>query len=448
MQVITALDYALLPVFLGLIYFIAFRFRNRYYPLTHPWRKYFIPGLSLKLFGALFIGLIYQYYYGDGDTFRYFHDAQLINASFSDSYVTWFNLVFHIPSIDEPAFYKYTSQLSWYTDPASFTVSSVASFLGIATYTTYLPTALLFAAISFTGLWALFRTFAKIHPRFVRPIAVATLFIPSVFVWGSGIFKDTICMFALGWLTYTTFRVLIRRDFSATNIFFVIICFALVARVKIYILVGFVPALLLWILFSYLQRIQNSVLRVFTKITMLFGFAIISFIAFESLGDKLGRYSFTKIAETSEVTRNYISLISGDEGSAYNLGEFDSQDPASMLTKFPAAVNVTLYRPYLWESRKVIILLSGLESFLFLVLSLRVLFSLGLKKTIGTITQDPNIQFCLVFSILFAFAVGISTYNFGALSRYKIPALPYFALALVLIYYKHNPPSKKIFFFF
>ena len=417
MQVITALDYALLPVYVGVIYFIAYRIRNRYYPLNHPWRKYFIPGLSLKLFGALFISLIYQYYYGDGDTFRYFRDAQLVNNSFNDSYLTWFNLVFHLPSIDEPAFYKYTSQLAWYTDTASFTVSAVAAFLGVFTFTTYIPTSLLFAAFSFTGLWALFRTFAKIYPLYIRPIAVATLFIPSVFVWGSGIFKDTICMFALGWLTYTTFRVLIRRDFSFSNIFFVLVCFALVAKVKIYILVGFVPALLLWILFSYLQRIQNSVLRVFTKITVLVGFAIVSLIVFEGLGDKLGRYSFTKIAETSEITRNYISQISGDEGSAYNLGEFDSQDPTSMLTKFPAAVNVTLYRPYLWESKKVIILLSGLESFLFLVISLRVLFALGLKKTVGTIAQDPNIQFCLVFSILFAFAVGISTYNFGALSR-------------------------------
>src|SRR5689334_16332126 len=111
MQVITALDYALLPVFLGLIYFVAYRIRDRYYPSRHPWRKYFIPGLTLKLFGAFFIGLIYQYYYGDGDTFRYFQDARLINSSSGDSVLTWFNLVFHIPAFDEPAFYKYTSQL-------------------------------------------------------------------------------------------------------------------------------------------------------------------------------------------------------------------------------------------------------------------------------------------------------------------------------------------------
>ena len=43
------------------------------------------------------------------------------------------------------------------------------------------------------------------------------------------------------------------------------------------------------------------------------------------------------------------------------------------------------------------------------------------------ISKDPNLVFCLVFSIIFAFAVGISSYNFGALSRYKIPCLPFYA---------------------
>ena len=96
-------------------------------------------------------------------------------------------------------------------DPASYTVCSITAFFGIFTYNTYLPTAVLFACISFTGIWALFRTFASLYPHLTRPIAIATLFIPSVFVWGSGIFKDTICIFGLGWLTYGTFRFLYKE---------------------------------------------------------------------------------------------------------------------------------------------------------------------------------------------------------------------------------------------
>lgn len=448
MQIITALDYVLLPFFIGLIYGIAIRIRNRQYPPGHPWRGYFIPGLTVKIAGAIFIGMIYQYYYGGGDTFTYFQDARTINSSFSDSIVTWVKLLFHTPGQFDVDYYRYTSQLMWYPDRASYTVSAVAALFGSLTFTTYLPTAVLFAAVAYTGFWALFRTFVKIYPRLVRPIAIAVLFIPSTFVWGSGIFKDTICMFALGWLTYATFRFLLQRDFSVGNVLLGVVGFVLISVVKVYILIGFVPALVLWIFFSYVRGAKSRALRIALRFAIIVIFPSAFLIAFERLGSGLGRYSLTNISETSTITRNYISSISGEEGSAYDLGDFNPEQPLSMLAKFPAAVNVTLYRPYLWESKKIISFLTGLESLLFLLATLRILFLLGFKKIGAAVSSDVNIQFCLVFSILFAFAVGISSYNFGALSRYKIPALPFYTLSLFLIYYKYNPSEKKLLYWF
>src|SRR5204863_6631919 len=106
--------------------------------------------------------------------------------------------------------------------------------------------------------------------------------------------------------------------------------------------------------------------------------------------------------------------------------------------------NVTLFRPYIWESKKIIVLISALEALLFLFITLKVLFTVGIVKVWRTISNDPAIQFCLVFSIIFAFAVGISSYNFGALSRYKIPCVPFYAMALILIYYKNRPLNKPL----
>jgi hypothetical protein len=113
------------------------------------------------------------------------------------------------------------------------------------------------------------------------------------------------------------------------------------------------------------------------------------------------------------------------------------------MTKFPLAVNVTFFRPYLWEAKKVLVVLSAIEAFIFLFLTLKLLFTISLARIWKTIAGDPTIQFCLVFAIIFAFAVGISSNNFGALSRYKIPCLPFYALALILIHYKNKPASKK-----
>ncbi|MEP2024099.1 MAG: hypothetical protein ABJI85_05525, partial [Reichenbachiella sp.] len=46
--------------------------------------------------------------------------------------------------------------------------------------------------------------------------------------------------------------------------------------------------------------------------------------------------------------------------------------------------------------------------------------------------NDPIVLYCLTFSLLFAFAVGVSTYNFGTLMRYKIPVIPFYLITLTI----------------
>ena len=168
-----------------------------------------------------------------------------------------------------------------------------------------------------------------------------------------------------------------------------------------------------------------------------------SVVAMQRLTNELGKYSLENVAQTSRITGSYIYWISGDEGSSYNLGDF-SPTIGGMLSKFPLAVNVTLFRPYIWEAKKIIVLLSAIEAILFLFVTLKILFTIRVVAIWQTINRDPAIQFCIVFSLIFAFAVGISSYNFGALSRYKIPCLPFYSLAMVLIYYKNKPLNKKL----
>jgi hypothetical protein len=443
LSTLTILDFAVLPFVLGFVYIIAYRTRDRKYSRSNPLRKYYIPALSVKVFGAIFIGLIYGYYYGGGDTYYYFNQAQVINSAFDESIIKWINLLLHIPSAHDTNYYSYISRMEWYNDPASYTVVSITAFLSIFTLNTYLPTAVLFAFISFTGIWALFKTFTSLYPGLVRPIAVVILFIPSVFVWGSGIFKDTICIFGLGWLTYGTFRFLIQKNFSYGNILLSALSFFLIARVKLYILLGFIPALLVWIFFNYTQRIQNPSQKILVKfifITITLG----GFLFFmQKFSKELGKYSLENLAQTSKTTGGYIYWISGDEGSGYNLGDF-SPTLTGMLSKLPMAINVTLFRPYIWEAKKILVLFSAIEAIILTFLTLKIFFTIGIRKIWKTINTDLTIQFCLIFSLIFAFAVGISSYNFGALSRYKIPCLPFYGLALVLIYYRNCRPKQRL----
>lgn len=439
------LDYVLLPFMVILAYSLSIRVRNKYYPRGHALRKYFIPALSVKIVGSIFLGLIYGYYYGYSDSFGFFEHSKVIDSSLDESVVKWINLIFHIPAPDDYNYYKYTSNMYWYTiDDASYIVAVLTAVLGLLNFNTYLPTSVLFALISFSGMWALFRTFTSLYPTLVKPIAVCILFIPGVVMWGSGILKDTVCMFALGWFTHTTFQLLIQKKYETKNFVLLVICFFLLAKVKVYILMAFLPAVGLWILFTYVGIVKNKTMKLTIKVLACVAIVTASLFFMQKFENELGAYSLKKITSFAENTKDWISYSTErDEGSGYDLGSI-SYTPLGMLEKFPQAVNVTLFRPYLWEARKPIVLISAIESLLFLFITLKLIFMVGFKKIWRTISTDNTVQFCLIFSIIFAFAIGITTFNFGTLSRYKIPCIPFFALALVLIYYKNVPKGKKL----
>ena len=142
---------------------------------------------------------------------------------------------------------------------------------------------------------------------------------------------------------------------------------------------------------------------------------------------------------TVKNTQNWLYLSSQlSNGSGYSLGSMEFT-PEEFPKLFVRAVNVSLFRPYLWEARKLIIIPSAIESLLTLLLTIYVIFKARLS-IIRIILTNENVQLCLMFSIAFAFAVGLASYNFGALARYKTPLLPFYFTALVIIWYE----SKKV----
>lgn len=368
---------------------------------------------------------------------NYFAHARIINSSLDDSFTTWLKVVFRVSPDADPKVYLYSSKLYWYNDSSSYAVASVAALLGLFNGTSYIPIALLFAFFCYSGTWALYRTFVNIYPTLYKPLAVAFLFIPSTFVWGSAIFKDTICMFSLGWMVFTTFRIFIDKDFSIKNIAILIISFYLLAIIKLYILLAFLPALSLWLLMNYSKKIASPGMRWLVNIFFI-SLTIGGFLFFsEQFAQELNKYSLEKIAKTATVTREWIGYVSDVEGgSGYDLGEIQPT-LGGMLQKMPQAVVVTLFRPFPWEAHKAIIVLPALEALAFLVLTLKALFMR--RRNLGILFKDPNLIFLLVFSVIFAFAVGISSYNFGALSRYKIPCMPFYGAMLAILLYKDQP---------
>ena len=408
-------------------------------------RKYFYPAIVAKILGAIALGCIYQFYYKSGDTFTYFNNGSYyLYKAFLDSPAKGISLLLTRAGHHAVSTYEYSSKITFFNDPSSFFVIRVAGILDLFTFHTYSATAILFSIFSFSGSWAMYKGFYRMFPRLHFQLALAIFFIPSVFFWGSGLMKDSLTFGALGWATYAFIQIFIKRESVITNVLILLLSFYIIYVVKIYILLCFIPSLLVWLYIKYISFIRNLVLRIMLLPFILSLIVVAGYFSIIRISAENTRYNLNSISETAEATARWISYVSEIEGgSTYNLGDYDFS-PSGMARKSYKAIWVTLFRPYLWESHNAVMIISALESLAFLAITLYVFFRSGLLRLSRILISKPVVIFCLVFSLSFSFAVGISTYNFGSLARYKIPMMPFYMIAMILIYYYSKRPKKLV----
>ena len=176
--------------------------------------------VSAKIFGAVALGLIYQFYYGGGDTYNFFKDSGVIWEAFITSPIIGLRIIFASVENYSPDLYTFTKDIYFFSegDAQTFHVIRLSGFFDIFSFHTYSINAVFFAISSFTGMWAMYKVFYDLFPQIHRNLAIAIFFIPSVFFWGSGLMKDTIAMGALGWLFHGFYFGLIRRKKIVINL--------------------------------------------------------------------------------------------------------------------------------------------------------------------------------------------------------------------------------------
>lgn len=430
-------DFIVTPILLVVIFLIGFLIRPHATDLNT--RKYFFPALMVKIIGALAVGFLYQFYYAGGDTFNFHtHGSRHIWEAFMDSPEKGFELMFSAG--EHGRLYEYSGKIPFFADPASFFVIRIAFIFDLLTFSSYSGTAICFAVFSFIGSWMFFLTFYRRYPLLHKPLAIAAFFIPSVFFWGSGLLKDTLMIGCLGVLTFEIDRLFFQKKLSIMHILMLILSVWCIFSVKKFILQAFVPASLLWIYMENLAMVRSIVLRVLI-LPVIIGLSVFStYYSFVKIGEGDRRYSLENISKTAQITAYDIRFQTGrDAGSGYTLGELDGSFN-SMIRLAPQAINVSLFRPYLWEITNPLMLLSAIESLVFLVLTLFLIFKFRLS--LAGAFRNPDVIFSIVFSLVFAFAVGVSSFNFGTLARYKIPLMPFYAIALILIFYENK--AKKV----
>ncbi|MBK7762421.1 MAG: hypothetical protein IPI46_03500 [Bacteroidetes bacterium] len=157
--------------------------------------------------------------------------------------------------------------------------------------------------------------------------------------------------------------------------------------------------------------------------------------------DSLKQFAFSNILDTIKTNYDYLTQ-ENFASSRYTLGEIEPT-LGSVAKLAPASINVTLFRPYLWEANKPITLLAALESLLTLGLTLFVLFTVRLRA-LYFIFSEKFVLFCFIFAMIFSIAVGLTSGNFGTLMRYKIPLMPFYYSSLAIIYVLWKERKRKI----
>lgn len=426
---------------LGILLFaVIFIFGVRHKQLLQreaPEYRFFISGLAAKLVGGLAFSLIYFYYYGGGDTMSYFYSAVSMSKLAVKDPVGYFTVLFGDNTVDKRDLFDYDTGWPYsyvFYDPRTFFVIRFTSVLALVTLNSYLLSTILLATWSYVGIWRCFRTFVSYYPALQKSLAVGFLFMPSVIFWGSGIMKDTITLsMACAWVHCFDEVVFKKRERMRKGLGLVF-AGAILVLVKPYIFMVVMPCTLLWWVLLRVQRLPNAVLRAAFLPTAMVVMLLIAGGLLLVLGDRLDKFAPEAALNTVMVTQSDM-VRSEQYGTGYfNVGPMDGTW-GSVLSKFPIALNAALFRPYLWEAKSIVMAIGAFENLFLLGLLLWTIIKVGLLFPIQVFRNVPIAQFCILFTVVFGFVIGISTPNFGALVRFKIPLVPFFVAALHIVKY-------------
>lgn len=441
-QIITIYDYLLLPFYLLLFFFIIRKKAKKYQ--GSKLKRIFLIGFALHMAGSILHSLVIQYYYGYSDAFGFYLGGNVISESIKKDFSAFRYFFLSGKEIVNAA------TLSGYPDviPVSMPNDSNASVMKISaiisffTFNKYMIIALVLGFFSFIGTWKLFKVANEIlKSRHTVLLAWGILYTPSIWFWSSGLLKESICFGCLGLVILYLYEIFVKKMFSLRKILLMFILLFILTTIKSYITAILFVSLFIALVFELIKKIKNLLLRYAVVLGLIILF--INIFAFSDADIVVQDIITDTYSQIQMFQSNYEKTGEEEDSKGTIAGflSFATRDAApsinEILLSSPMAIFTCLYRPFLWESKKVIILFASLEATLTLFFTLFVLWKTRVYRFfIYTFSNFYSI-FCFLFSIFFALVVGFTTYNFGTMVRYKIILLPFYFFLLVYVYDMH-----------
>lgn len=396
-----------------------------------PYYRFLIPAFTFKVVLVLANALFYIIAYkGGGDSINYWRNSEMLNnLLWENPYFYWQEMLYDNSANNVLEHFNNKTGIpirDFYNEAETFFVCRIGSVLSFFTFGSYILMDFVFAFFTFLASWRLFEMLRSFNVHSDKTIAFAIFGIPSLGFWCSGISKDTVLFIAVCYSFYYL-NILISKELISKkrNWIFLLLSFYFMFKIRPFMLM----AVLVPMFMAFGVRLSNkinrgNILQFFSKLTF-FSICILAFAFFLQSSVAETFINEAKVVNL-DLTNN---VIYGNK--KYSLGELDFS-PIGMVKAIPQTLLAGIYRPYLWESLNLSLILNGLESFILLLLTIRFFVINKLKERLILIQKTEFLVFSLFFVLIIAYIAGYTSVLFGVLVRIRAPLIPFLLLILLV----------------
>ncbi|WP_019948882.1 hypothetical protein [Hymenobacter aerophilus] len=285
--------------------------------------------------------------------------------------------------------------------------------------------ALYLSVFSFVGSWELVRQLRRLWPEAV-PLAGMGAFLlwPTVVYWSSGLTKESLLVGSGALVLAAVLRLAYGppagRGWVAAGLLAAALLHFKMRYFFAVVLFGVLAGLGLIRVFQALGMARRRLVQTLLLLGLLLG-------AGWAAGEMSTLFRPNKF--TSQLQRNYTVLLRASADRPHLRYPNLQPTTASVVRHAPLAAFNSLARPWPWEGDSVRYVAAGLENLLLLAL-------LGVALLAIVRGRAGRLPFALVaalllYCLLLAALLGLTTPNLGTLSRYRITFLPFLLLLLL-----------------
>lgn len=377
----------------------------------------------IKVLAGVLLWAIYTYHYtyrGTSDAFRYFDDAIVLYQFLGSSPKIYFQFLFGW-GLEDPGLAEVYQNLRGWSSSYNYGLSNdnptVIRFnmvVALFSFGYYHVHTVFFSFFSLIGLCLLYKSFYTASERSGKWLFLAVFCVPTVLFWASGVLKEPILILALGVFLWGVTNI---RHLRSRHLVAMLIALIVLIYVKPYVLFCLLPGT---VYFLIQRNWRASPLVAFSLVHLMFFLILVLSKYFYPAGSFLyvlqkKRADFYNVAEAH------------DSGSVVSIPQIETW--SEVVLRIPQSIIHTYFRPFFGSLGGVFGWIASIENALILVLMAFLLSSMNrLKKA-----EIPLFLYCLSFVFSLAIVIATCIPVLGAVVRYKLPALPFLVVMIILM---------------